>query len=142
MTKGDPRYILLTDLTAASIRKYYTRVTGKAPLPGEKSEFIAFMKEHRAEWQRSDEFASMFTLCPPDYLYVLSRAYYGDGNLFKGGMNLSERVVECLRAAHEQFTKEQHTFVNARMVEIVLDQLGIKIDGEKEAGWHTKSNGA
>ena len=132
MTKDDARYIFITNLTAASIRKFYTRVTGNAPLPQEKGQFIAFMKEHIADWQRSDEFASMFTLCPPEYLYVLTRAYYGDGNLLRGGMNLSERTVECLKAAHEQFTKEQHTFVNAQMVEIVLDQLGIKIDDEKD----------
>ena len=134
MTKDDPRYIFITNLSAASIRKYYTRVTGSAPLPQEKGQFIVFMKEHIADWQRSDEFAAMFTRCPPEALYVLARTYYGNGNLFRGGMNLSERVVECLKAAHEQFTKEQHTFVNAQMVELVLNLLG----GEKETVKHEK----
>ena len=46
----------------------------------------------------------------------------------KAGVNLSGRVVECLKAAYEQFKKEQHTFPNALITKMTLKGLGVEIE--------------
>ena len=98
---------------------------------GDRKEFLSFMKEHEGDWYKSDEFAEIFTHCPAEALPFVARMFYGNGKVVKQGVNLSERVVECLKVAFEQFNKEQHTFPSAFIVEMTLKAFGVEINKEE-----------
>lgn len=110
-----------------SVFKYYERMGGNVTTCN-TADFRSFMKEHEGDWYKSEEFAEIFIKCPADALLFVARKYYGNGHVVKQGVNLSERVVECLKAAFEQFNKEQHTFPSAFVVEMTLKAFGVKIE--------------
>lgn len=107
--------------------KYYERMGGNIKTCNPE-DFCTFMKAHEADWYKSDEFAEMFIKCPADALPFVARMFYGNGKVVKQGVNLSERVVECLKSAFEQFNKEQHTFPSAFIVEMTLKAFGVEIN--------------
>lgn len=94
-------------------------------------DFRSFMTEHEGDWYKSDEFAEIFIHCPAEALPFVARMFYGNGKVVKQGVNLSERVVECLKKAFEQFKQEQHTFPNALIVEMTLKAFGVEIEKEE-----------
>lgn len=110
--------------------KYYERMGGNVTTCNPE-DFRTFMKAHEGDWYKSGEFAEMFVKCPADALPVVARKYYGNGQVVKQGVNLSERVVECLKAALVQFKQEQHTFPSAFIVEMTLKAFGVKIEKEE-----------
>lgn len=110
--------------------KYYERMGGNVTTCNPE-DFRTFMKAHEADWYKSDEFAEMFVKCPADALPFVARKFYGNGQVVKQEVNLSERVVECLKAAFEQFNKEQHTFPSAFIVEMTLKAFGVEINKEE-----------
>jgi hypothetical protein len=73
----------------------------------------------------------MFVECPADALPFVARKFYGNGQVVKQGVNLSERVVECLKSAFEQFNKEQHIFPSAFIVEMTLKAFGVETENEE-----------
>lgn len=105
----------------------YYRKTHDNVWTGDREEFLSFMKEHEGDWYKSDEFAEIFIHCPVEALPFVARMFYGNGKVVKQGVNLSERVVECLKAAFEQFKQEQHTFPNALIAEMTLKAFGVEI---------------
>ncbi len=94
-------------------------------------DFRSFMTEHEGDWYKSDEFAEIFIHCPAEALPFVARMFYGNGQVVKQGVNLSERVVECLKTAFEQFKQEQHTFPKALITEMTLKAFGVEIDKEE-----------
>lgn len=113
-----------------SVCLYYKKTHGNV-WTGDRADFLSFMKEHEGDWYKSDEFVEIFIHCPVEALPFVARMFYGNGKVVKQGVNLSERVVECLKKAFEQFKQEQHTFPNALITEMTLKWFGVKI--EKEA---------
>ena len=113
-----------------SVFKYYERMGGNVKTCNPE-DFRSFMKEHEADWYRSEEFAEIFVKCPAEALPYVARKFYGNGKVVKQGVNLSERVVECLKSAFEQFKQEQHTFPNALVVEMTLKALGVETEKEE-----------
>ena len=113
-----------------SLLKYYERMGGDAKNV-DPEKFRAFAKEHEGDWYKSEEFAEIFIKCPAEALPFVARLYYGKGDVVKGGVNLSERVVECLKNAFEEFKKEQHTFPNALIVEMTLKAFGVELNKEE-----------
>lgn len=85
--------------------------------------FKDYMKAHESDWYMSQEFADMFIECPPQVIFIMAKFYYGNGNTIKSGVNLSDRVVECLNAAKNAFSLEQHTFPRAMMCEQAINLL-------------------
>lgn len=117
-------------LCGYSVRLYYKK-THDNVWTSDREKFRSFMREHEGDWYKSDEFAEMFIKCPADALPFVAGMFYGNGKVVKQGVNLSERVVECLKKAFEQFKQEQHTFPNALIVEITLKALGVEINKEE-----------
>ena len=113
-----------------SVFKYYERMGGDVKTCNPEA-FRAFMKEHEADWYKSEEFAEIFIHCPAEALPFVARMFYGNGKVVKQGVNLSERVVECLKKAFEQFQQEQHTFPNALITEMTLKAFGVEIKKEE-----------
>jgi len=119
-------------LFAWSICQFYMHYNRTDKLPEDKEEFRSFMKEHEGDWYKSDEFAMIFTRCPAVALNAVAKAYYGDGHRTEAGVDLSARVVECLKRAYGQFKQEQHTFANALVAGAVLKSLGVDIENENQ----------
>lgn len=113
-----------------SVFKYYERMGGDVKTCNPEA-FRAFMKAHEADWYKSEEFAEIFVKCPAEALPYVARKFYGNGQVVTQGVNRSERVVECLKSACEQFKQEQHTFPNALIVEMTLKALGVEINKEE-----------
>lgn len=88
--------------------------------------YKAFMTGHEADWYRSDAFKWLFLKSPTEYLGIIACGFYEDGNNVKAGVNLSDRVIECLNAALEQDSKEQHTFPKAAYIKILIEKLHAK----------------
>lgn len=87
-----------------------------------------YMKMHEGDWYKSQEFLNMFLYCPADVLGFMTKMYYGNGNVVKGGVNLSDRVIECLKIAFNQFNLEQHTMPKTFIIETILKHLGHEVD--------------
>jgi len=117
---------IFQELFTRSLFKYVERVLGK--LPEDKEELRSFAKAHEGDWYKSDEFAEMFIQCPAEAIPFVARRYYGNGHAVKAGVDLSGRVVECLKSAFKQFKQEQATFPDAFIVETTLKAFGVVID--------------
>lgn len=117
-------------LSGHSVRLYYKK-THDNVWTRDRKEFLSFMMEHEGDWYKSDEFADIFIHCPAVALPYVSRMFYGNGRVVRQGVNLSERVVECLKAAFEQFKKEQHTFPNALVTEMTMKAFGVEIEKDE-----------
>lgn len=82
--------------------------------------FAAYMKAHEGDWIRSASFQKMFIECNPRVLAPLSKCFYGDGATVKGGVNLSERVIECLKETEKFYAQGQSTFAHAAVATLLL----------------------
>lgn len=94
--------------------------------------FAAYMKGHEEDWIRSSSFQKMFIECNPLVLAPLSIFLYGDGATVKGGVNLSDRVIECLKETEKFYAQEQSTFARAAAATLLLKACA-KAKAEKEA---------
>lgn len=83
--------------------------------------FEAYMKAHEGNWIRSASFQKMFIECNPLVLAPLSKCLYGDGATVKGGVNLSDRVIECLKETEKFYAQEQSTFARAAVATLLLN---------------------
>lgn len=117
-------------LSSYSVRLYYKKNHGNV-WTGDRKDFLSFMREHEGDWYNSDEFAEIFTHCPTEAIPFVARMFYGNGQVVIQGVSRSERVVECLKAAYEQFKKEQHTFPNALITEMTLKAFGVEIEDDE-----------
>ena len=93
-----------------------------------KESYREYMKAHEGDWYRSQDFLNMFLYCPAEVLGFMTKMYYGDGKVVRDGVNLSDRVVECLKTAFGQFKLEQHTMPKAFVVEAIIKHLGHEVD--------------
>jgi hypothetical protein len=105
---------------------YVRRVLGA--LPDTYDEFRSYMLAHEADLYRSDEFAEIFIKVPISTLPAVAKAFYGNGNSIKAGVNLSDRVVECLKSAREQCIQEQSTFPRAAVNDMTLASFDVDPD--------------
>ena len=96
--------------------------------------FAAYMKAHEGDWLRSESFQKMFLECNPMFLAHLSKFFYGDGAVVKDGVNLSERVIECLKETEKFYGQEQATFARATFANVLIKAFEHKKEqGKKEA---------
>lgn len=96
--------------------------------------FAAYMKAHEGDWLRSESFQKMFIECNPMFLAHLSKFFYGDGAVVKDGVNLSERVIECLKGTEKFYGKEQADFPRAAFATVLIKTFEHKKEqGKKEA---------
>lgn len=119
--------VTIRNLFRDSTLAYFDRRVPGVMVPGHGPEVLAkykeYLKEHEADWYKSDEFRDMFIKCPPWAIMWVARAYFGDGNTVKAGVNLSDRTIECLEWAENELGKEQHTMPNAAIIGITIKYL-------------------
>lgn len=119
--------VTIRNLARESTLAYFNRRVPGVMAPGHGPEGLAkykeYIKEHEADWYKSDEFRDMFIKCPPVAIMWVARAFFGDGNTVKAGVNLSDRTIECLEWAEKELGKEQHTMPYAAMVGITIKYL-------------------
>lgn len=119
--------VTFNNLFRESTLAYFDRMNPGVMVPGHGPEALTkykeYIKEHEADWYKSDEFRDMFIKCPPGAIMWVARAYFQDGNFVKAGVNLSDRTIECLEWAENELGKEQHTMPYAAMVGITIKYL-------------------
>jgi hypothetical protein len=119
--------VTIRNLAHESTLAYFNRRVPGVMAPGHGPEGLAkykeYMKEHEADWYKSDEFRDMFIKCPPGAIMWVARAFFGDGNTVKAGVNLSDRTIECLEWAENELGKEQYTMPYATEIAITIKYL-------------------
>ena len=119
--------VTFNNLFRDSTLAYFDRMNPGVMVPGHGPEALIkykeYIKEHEADWYKSDEFRDMFIKCPPGAIMWVARAFFGDGNTVKAGVNLSERTIECLEWAENELGKEQYTMPYAAEIGITIKYL-------------------
>lgn len=119
--------VTFNNLFRDSTLAFFNRMNPGVMVPGHGPDALAkykeYIKAHEADWYKSDEFRDMFIKCPPGAIMWVARAYFGDGNTVKAGVNLSDRTIECLEWAENELGQEQFTMPNAAIIGITIKYL-------------------
>ena len=119
--------VTFNNLFHESTLAFFNRMNPGVMVPGHGPDALTkckeYLKAHEADWYKSDEFRDMFIKCPPGAIMWVARAYFGDGNTVKAGVNLSDRTIECLEWAENELGQEQHTMPYAAIIGITIKYL-------------------
>lgn len=119
--------VTFNNLFRDSTLAFFNRMNPGVMVPGHGPDALTkykeYIKAHEADWYKSDEFRDMFIKCPPGAIMWVARAYFGDGNTVKAGVNLSDRTIECLEWAENELGQEQFTMPNAAIIGITIKYL-------------------
>lgn len=119
--------VTFNNLFRDSTLAFFNRMNPGVMVPGHGPDALTkykeYIKAHEADWYKSDEFRDMFIKCPPVAIMWVARAYFGDGNIVKAGVNLSDRTIECLEWAENELGQEQFTMPNAAIIGITIKYL-------------------